>query len=352
MEIKKIEKSKVIVQTSKDFDSTLIVEFYKKAFPERFNSLQKNWQWLNRIEFYDYSTPYLMIYKNQLIGHNGIMPFHISISGNKQTCAFFFDFIILPELQGQGLGGIIIKKSMTLSDYSIAINCNEKSISVNNKLGWSQLTDSYRHFNLLRPLSYPNFSRFFHPVICTITNSLTYPLFYLFYRIKSYPQTKYRLDQLNEDSFYRFFDLYNKSPKDSENTISPIRDMDYAKWRVLNSPNKNKYYIYFANEFGALVSLNESLGKYIDILWVSDTGNKIEIAKMISTLGIYGLKKSFAYIRFYTTKKDLSKFLKSKTRSIVRHPLFTYYSKTVEGFDKVKTAVWDFELIDSDFEII
>ena len=73
---------------------------------------------------------------------------------------------------------------------------------------------------------------------------------------------------------------------------------------------------------------------------------------MISTLGIYGLKNGFSYIRSYTSKKDLSDYIKKGTMSIVRHPRFAYFSQIESLFNKLKTANWDFELIDSDFEHI
>ena len=134
--------------------------------------------------------------------------------------------------------------------------------------------------------------------------------------------------------------------------VSPVRDMDYAKWRILNSPNRDKYYIYKTEKINALILLNDNHGEYIDILWISDSSDKVEIIKMISTLGAYGIRNRFSYIRYYTSKKELSDYLKSKTKSIVSHPRFAYFSKSESIFEKLKTANWDFELIDSDFERI
>ena len=160
------------------------------------------------------------------------------------------------------------------------------------------------------------------------------------------------MEKLDTKSFNEFFDLYNKTNRNSENTVSPIRDMNYANWRVLNSPNKDKYFIYKTEKFSALVSLQDNHGNYIDILLVSDINEKIEIIKMISRLGVYGLRNGLSYIRFYTSKKELSDYIRNKTKSIVRHPRFVFYSQDEYIFNKLKIAYWNFELIDSDFEII
>ena len=91
-------------------------------------------------------------------------------------------------------------------------------------------------------------------------------------------------------------------------------------------------------------------GKYIDILWVSDLSNDIEIVKMIASFGVFGLKNGYAYLRFFTNRRRLSNFIKAKVKSRVSHPRFAYFSKDSAIFQKLKKVQWDFELIDSDFE--
>jgi hypothetical protein len=71
---------------------------------------------------------------------------------------------------------------------------------------------------------------------------------------------------------------------------------------------------------------------------------------MITTLGVYGLKKGYAYTRFYTTRKDLSERIKQKTKSVLRKPRFAYFLKDKHSFNLTGELLWDLQLLDNDFE--
>lgn len=344
-------KKEVAIISACDIESTLLVDFYKKAFPKRLNSLKLNWKWLNRTDFFSNKTPLVLVYQNQVIAHSGLIPFKLSLYGDLHTAAWYIDFKILQEYQRQGLGNILTQEWMKFSEINVTF-CNEKSIGVFKKLGWLESFDTYLHLNFILPFNHPGFVRKLPTFFRKTLNYLFSPISFLIYKRHSYSTNSYNLEMLNEQSFNTFFESYIKTRQRHENTISPNRDKDYAKWRVLDSPNRDRYYVYKTEKFSALVSLHNNHGEYIDVLWVSDINNKSEIKRMICTLGVYGLKNGFAYIRFYTSKKDLSDYIKKKTRSVVRHPRFAYFSQIEPIFNKVKTANWDFELIDSDFEHI
>lgn len=344
-------KNEITIYSACDVDSSLLIDFYKKTYPDRLNYLRSNWKWLNRSDFYENKIPLVLLYKNQVIAHSGMIPFNISLCGDLQTASWFIDFKVLDEFQRYGLGSILTKEWMNFSDCCVTF-CNEKAIGVFKKFGWIESFDTYMHLNFILPFNHPGFVRRLPASLRKILNCITSPIFFLIYSRHSYPDNSYQLEKLNEKSFDAFFDLYTKRKKISKNTVLPIRDMDYAKWRVLNSPNKDKYFIYKTEKYSALVSINNNHGKYIDILWVSDINDKIEIKKMVSTLGVYGIKNRLSYIRFYTSKKELSDYIKNKTKSIVRHPRFAFFSQVESILEKLKVADWDLELIDSDFEHI
>ena len=347
----KFNKNEITICSACDVDSTLLIDFYKKAYPDRMNSLESNWKWLNRSNFYENKIPLVIVYQNQVIAHSGMIPFNISMCGDLQTASWYIDFKILPEFQRHGLGSNITMAWMDFSDCCVTF-CNDKSIGVFKKFGWIESFDTYLHLNFMLPFNHPGFVRRLPSFLRKILNYITYPIFFLIYSRHSYSNHSYQLEKLNSKSFNAFFNCYTKTKRNSENTVSPIRDMDYANWRVLNSPNKDKYYIYNSEKFSALVSLHNNHGEYIDILWVSDINDKIEIKKMISTLGIYGIKNEFSYIRFYTSNKELSDYIKNKTKSKVLHPRFAYFSKCESILERLKIADWDWELIDSDFEYV
>ena len=347
----KFNKEEIAIYSAFDVKPTLLKDFYKKSFNNRVNSLELNWKWLNRTNFYENKTPLVLVYQNQVIAHSGIMPFNISMNNKICMASWYIDFKILPEFQRQGLGTVLIKECMKYSKISMAF-CNEKSIGVVKKLGWLESFDTYMHLNFMYPFNHPRFVRKLPTFFRKTLNYFSYPLFFLIHNRYAYSINFYKLEKFNEKSFNSFFDFYINARQKQKNTTSPQREMDYVEWRIFNSPNKDNYYIYKTETFSALILLHNNKGAYIDILWVSDTNNKTEIKRLISTMGIYGLKNHFSYVRFYTSKKDLSDYIRKKTISFVRHPRFAYFSPIPSLFDKLKTANWDFELIDSDFERI
>lgn len=350
MDNTKFNKNEISMHSACDIDSTLLMDFYKKVFPKRINYLESNWKWLNRSGFCENKIPLVLIYKNQVIAHAGMIPCNISFSGDLRTASGFIDFMVLPDFQRHGLGTILIREWMNCCDCYIGIGFNDKSIGVFKQCGWIESFDTYMHLNFIRPFNHPRFVRRLSAFLRNILNGITYPFFFLIYKKNSYSKKHYRLEKLNETSFRSFINLYNKSKQNINNTISPIRDNDYAKWRIFNSPNIDKYSIYKTETFNAIVSPHNDYGEYIDILWVSDIHDKIEIKKMISTLGICGLKNGFSYIRFYTSDKELSNYLKKSTKSIVRHPRVAYFSQNSNILEELKTLIWELELIDTDFE--
>jgi len=349
MDSSNFKKNEISIHSACDIEPALLTDYYNKAYPERINYLVSNWKWLNRSEFLENKIPRVLTYKNQVIAHAGLIPCNISVNGNLHTASWFIDLKVLPDFQKRGLGSILTRERMSFSACYLTF-CNEKSIGIKKKIGWIESFDTYKHLNFIRPFSYPVIARRLPVFLRNLLNSIVYPFFFLIYRKYSYLEKHYQLEKLNQKSFNSFINLYNKLKQNRENTVSPIRDNDYIKWRIFNSPNVDKYFIYKTEAFNAVVLIHNNHGDYIDILWVSDTYNKIEIKKMISTLGIYGLKNGISYIRFYTSDKELSNYIKKSTKSIVRHPRFAYFSKNSSILEKLKTSNWELELIDNDFE--
>lgn len=345
-----INKNEITIHSACNVDSTILNEFYRQAYPERINYLKTNWRWLNRTEFLDNNIPLVLVFNKQVIAHLGMIPFKALIGGNKYLASWYIDFKILPKFQRQGLGKIMIGEFTKLTDCCLATGCTPSSFRAFIKSGWVESKNTYLHLNFLLPFNHPFFTRKFPAFICKILNGITYPLFYFVYIKHSVGISSYQLNKLTEISFENFYNCYSKNKMLSENQVVPIRDRLYTQWRVLNSSNKDKYYIYKNEKFSSLVSFNNNHGQYIDILWVSNSNDKLEIVKMISSLGIYGMKKGFSYIRFYTTNPVLSKYIKNKTRSFIRRPIFVYFSKNKLLLEKLKKINWDFELIDNDFE--
>ena len=339
------------VKSAFEVDENQLIEFYSQAFEDRMKYLPKNWQWLNRCIFFENKTPLVIEKEDKVIAHAGLIPIHIWLEGEQKTAAWFIDFKILEQFQRQGLGSILTRKWINLADCCITF-CNEKSIGVFKKTGWQESFNTFQHINFMRMFDHPAFIRKLPAFVRKVMNIIVIPLLFLIYKINSCNKKNYKIEKLTDENFAEFYELYKKSNTETPFFITPIRDEKYAQWRILQSPNRNRYFVYFTKKISAILLIHDNHSTYIDILWVSDNRNKREIKKMIATLGIYGLKHSIAYIRFYTSHKEVSNYLKRRMLSKIRHIRFAFFSKNSEIFKKMKRNNFDFELIDSDFEHI
>jgi hypothetical protein len=350
MNAEEFNKSDVSIVSACDVNPTLLIDFYKQVFSERNDFFQTNWKWLNRTSFYNNTTPLVLIFKNQVIAHAGMIPVSMVIADKIFTASWFIDFAVLPEFQRFGLGSMLTKRWMQFSDIQITF-CNEKSIGVFKKLGWAESFNTYMHINIVSPFNHPRLAKILPSFFRKIFNRIVYPFVYLFYKKDAYTNIDSRLHKMSESSINNFLNLYSVREK-SGNSAFPIRDLDFLKWRVLNSPNKNNYYTFNDVNFSAIISVQNKDGGYIDVLCVSDVAKKTEIRNMINTLAIWALKKKLSRIRFYSSDKNLSDYLKKTTGAFVKHPRFAFFTENKSLFEKLKSIDWQLELIDSDFEHI
>ena len=344
-------KEQAKIKSAFEVDENHLIEFYSQMFANRMKYLPKIWRWLNRCDFFENKTPLVIEKEDKVIAHAGLIPIRIWLEGDEKTAAWFIDFKILEQFQRQGLGSILTREWINFADCCITF-CNEKSIGVFKKIGWEESFNTFQHFNFMRMFDHPSFIRKLPVFVRKLLNIIVYPFFFLIYRVNSYGKNNYKFEKLTDENFAEFYEFYNNSNAETPAFTTSIRDEKYAQWRVLQSPNRERYFVYSVKKFSAILLMHNNHGTYIDILWVSDNRNKMEIKKMIATLGIYGLKKGIAYIRFYTSHKEISNYLKKRTLSKIRHIRFAFFSKDGETFEKMKRNNFDFELIDSDFEHI
>ena len=346
-----MENEQIKIKSAAQIPENELIDFYSQAFENRMKFLPSIWRWLNRTDFYKNQAPLVVQADEKVIAHAGMMPFFINLEGKKQTAAWFIDFKILEQWQRQGLGSIVTEKWIEFSDCCVTF-CNEKSIGVFKKIGWQEDFNTFVHFNFVHLFSHPAFARKLPKVLCKMLNIIILPFFFILYKTKAYHKNGYRLEELTDENFAQFYEIYKEKNQNTENFTTPVRDEDFVNWRILRSPSREKYFIYICKNFQAIILINDNHGKYIDVLWVSDNCNKLEISKMIATLGLRAIKEKIAYIRFLTCKKDVSDYVKSKTFSKIKHIRFAFFSKNKEIFEKMKRNSFDFELLDSDFEHI
>jgi len=323
-------------------------DFYNIMYPDRKDSLSNMWKWLYRSDFNKNIIPLVILYYDRIIAHAGMIPFTLLWGKEHYIASWFVDIAVLPEFQRCGLASQLRKKRMEFSDICVSF-CNEKSIGGLKKLGWIQSFDSYLHYFPISPFFHPRFMRNMPFYLCSILNAVANPLYKYIYSKYSVPIDKIKFDDINSNSLEIFTSPLNIQ-RDT-NTIYAVRDSNYFSWRLINSPDVNKYTIISIDDVSVLIKLCDNYySKYIDILLISDLSKYITIRKIISSVAIWGRKKGYYYICYYTSRKELSSYLRKSLKSFVRHPIFAYYSKYNLFLGKLKKANWNWDLIDSDFE--
>jgi RimJ/RimL family protein N-acetyltransferase len=340
--------SDISILSAHDIDVNLLYDFYNKIYPG--SRKPEIWKWLNRSSFCDNKIPLIIIYKDRVIGHAGMIPFNVFLDGVKYTASWFIDFALLPEYQKQGLGTVLANKWMEYSDISFTF-CNEKSIRVFKQCGWTESFDANIHRYFIRPFDHPRLSSPIPVSLLKIINKV--PFFSFSQRYNKYASSidRVRLNEVTRDSLERL-----KVPLDIDRTgtIIPVRDTDYMSWRLLNSPDRNEYFIFRIEgiqEATAIIKTYKEHYPYsIDLLWISTISNLPVIRDMIATIGVWSMKQGYSYIRYHVSGRELSDYLKKTLRPIVNKPIFAFFAKDTDLFNQLKVSRWHWDLIDSDFE--
>lgn len=343
------KNTKIEVKSAFSVQENELIEFYNIAFNNRIKYLTNYWKWLNRCDFFNKKTPLIVEKDNKVIAHAGMTPFNLSLNGKEHTAAWFIDFKILDEYQRQGLGGLLTNEWIKYPDCCVTF-CNHKSIGVFKKIGWQESFETYRLINFIYLFNHPGFIRKLPLIIRKTLNFIVRPFLFLLYKIKAHAKQNYSIEKLSKNSLSDFYNLYKNQY--NKNKSSTIRDEEYVKWRIADSPNREHYYIYSTDNFKAILLIHNNHSTYIDILWVSNNSDKLQLKRMIARLGLYGFENNIAYIRFLTMQKDIANDLKKALLSKIQYLRFAYFSKNNEIFDEMKKTQFDFELIDSDFEHI
>lgn len=347
--MKEIRMSDISILSAHDVDSNLLLDFYNIVYPSRMTSLPRIWKWLNRSSFCDNKIPLVILYKDRIIAHAGVIPFKFLLDAECYTGCWFIDFAVLPEFQRRGLGSLLLRKRMEFTEAYFGFP-NDQAWGLERRIGVFETFNTNLHYYLLLPFNHPRFADSIPRVFRTVLNVLSCP--FLGFNYHRYASSIGSLRFDNIDPY--LLDNFVSSYKMQDGTVEPVRDSEYVSWRLLNSPNKMKYRIVRidgVDDVSIIIKLYDNRqNTYIDVLWLSNPFKYADIRRLIATLAVWGFHRDYSYIRHYVSSKELSTYLSKSLKSIVRHPRFLFFSKNPELFRRLKDSKWHWELIDSDFE--
>jgi GNAT superfamily N-acetyltransferase len=217
-------------QTTMEQRTAFFTRTHRRLAP----SLAQNWHWWFRVGFHPEIEPIVALARNQIIGHAGTLPFAFRYGESINIAVWYLVFAVLPECQGQGLGKRMTEEWMKLSPNPIT-ECNEKSIAIFKQYGWQETFTTRRFACVTDPVKLA--SRLPAPL------RIVLPLARPFYRSwlkccsRSAPALKPELVPANP----RAIDMFQSEPA---MPMEILRDEDWIRWRVLESPFLPGYRIF------------------------------------------------------------------------------------------------------------
>jgi GNAT superfamily N-acetyltransferase len=342
----KIKSLDLSLVWSDSVDSRSLLDFYGAMYPNRKHYLPTIWKWQARSSFLEKNSPLVLLHNDRIIGHLGLIPLCVSLEGKRYGATLGKDLAVLPEFQGHGLANLLLKKWMELPDVQMGYP-NERAIGLYRKLGWKESSDSYLHFFLLKPFDNNRFVNSVPSFLRKITNTISFPFWTVLYHRRAFPIKEFRLREVNLDSVRGLV----SSSYEQHSIVEPVHDLDYFSWRLVNSPETEKYRIFNVNDTAMAVKLVDKLHyKYVDLLCVSSESKHADMQAMISTLAIWGLRQGYSYVRYYTRNRELSDHLRRSLLSIVKRPYFIFRATDTTLTEELERSSWHLELIEGDFD--
>jgi GNAT acetyltransferase-like protein len=326
-----------------------LIKFFEKFYPNRAKFLSKNWFWLNRSDFLNKQTPLVVIDHENVIGQAATIPLKIKIDGKTYSSGWFIDLIVDPKYRGKGIATKLEKNNMNYFEVCLGFP-NEKSKPLLEKVGWKESPHSYMHYHLLNPFSTQLIPKFVPKFIRNILNYFYKIIPVITYSQYSADRADILLETITEKSNAKFKSLVSYD----KNSAVPLRDDEYYNWRVINSPNVNKYRIVFLKNdpnISCIVKLDQRKeNSFIDIMWISDLNRKKSILALVSSLALWALRNKYSYMRMYTSNSDLTEFIKKSLKIKIKTPPFIFFTNKPELLALSEKIIWNVDMFDSDFE--
>lgn len=223
-----------------------LAAFYGRINPPKAQFRAANWRWLYRLSSAEsVSPPLLALLDGKIIGHAGLIPVRLRSGGEERTAIWFVDFWILPEHQRGGIGTKLTRAWMSLCPLHITF-CNERSLGVFLKLGWSSHRDTRGLRLLLRPERHALFQQPYRRLPAAAAGAVVRALLRARARGIERP-TVTPVSDVELAAFEGGFDPQMHVP----------RTLDWLRWRLLANPAASEHLVFRAGRHAAVAHVVE-----------------------------------------------------------------------------------------------
>ena len=328
-------KIKKISEISKD----KLFSFYKKIYPDRFNSLTNNWKWWYRYDK-DFAEPIILELDEKVIGQAAFLKNNIIIDGEKFPAIWFQDYAVLPEFMGCGLGKLLTKEWMKICPNQMAM-CSPYSMRVLKKFNWNFNFETKR---LIRPINYLKFV----PILNILNFKLLNSSVRYFIKKKFDDNENIKLFSLPKN-FKLILDSF-KNRKLPQNAIDfPIieRDESLLNWRLFDCPySQNIHFFEYKNSFSIVHIYSVKKIRRLNVLFTYSTEESEEF-KLYKLMTKWAIDNNIDFIWAIHKIQDFNGIFPR----IHNRPLrFASWSENNSIFKSLENGFFDLQGIDSDIE--
>lgn len=320
-----------------------LFDFYKIAFPGRFELLKKYYKWWYRLNNSP-CEPLLVTVDDDVIGQMATVPSRIMVNKKLIDACFFIDFAILEKYQGKGAGSILVKAATKTRTAQIAF-CNEAALRVYTKLGWNVNTDAKR---ILRPI---NPTKWF-PVIKNVNFLDSRNIFNFFLNLKLRDKPNLKPFLINKN-FNKLLEAFNSK---TENNFSPLmfaRDNEWFNWRFYDYPFRDQLSFFeFKNNFFIVNLFSKNNIRRVHLIYHFYTNDNL-ISEMYYLISKWAIDNNYDLIWSCTADEKLIQNLNSlMPKRLLKSIIITTYSSNKEIFDNLKHKFSNIQAADSDMDIL
>lgn len=326
-------------------DADALGAFYADIFPGR--RILRDWHWLYR-RAPRAAFPLVITggAGDRVLAHAGGIPFTARFGDREYRAAWFVDFAVRPESQRQGLGVRLTEAWMQQSDLCVTF-CNELSMSVFKRFGWIGSFPFAVHTTWVRPLEHPRVRRQVPGPLRAIGERLASPVLSAF--LRSHGATDPDLEPVDSTALDAVF----RVPVESSDTVTAVRDAAYRSWRIDASPDCAHYRLYRSGDVVMLVTIDGAARRSVDVLWVSPSATAAPevVRRMLASLAWWAMRNGRPCLRTMPTSPPFEEASRA-LRPAVARPRFACWTRDPQLLDRLGSARWHWQLIDSDFEWI
>ena len=325
-----------------DVDPDALGAFYEAVYGPRAAYLRAHWRWHYRSASVEHRVPLAAVRDGVVVGHAGGVPFTAETPLGPKSALWFIDFAIRPEHQRTGIGQALSRAWMEVADLCVTF-CNEKSIGVFKKLGWTESFDtSLTTLSLRRLRRVAVFDHLPGWALAAIGRC-------------AFPYDKFArtvdvdaLRTVTADELHRFERPTSANPETTP--VRTLRDAATLTWRFLESPDRGRYRVVSAAGHAVIIKLGPD--RSIDVLLHAGDGTPEDLRQLLAGLALFGIRRGDHKLRIYTGDRSVAAGALEGLAGVIARPRFAYFTRDEELQSAAERSGWSWSLADSDFETI